>query len=237
LAAKYYLCSLFFKTGCINQIFKLLTKQIMKLVSMSGSPRENVGKKDAKILRRQGLIPCVLYGGKEQIHFTLTELQFKDVVYAPEACLIKLSVNNKEYETILQDIQFHPVTDRIIHADFLEVSAGKPVQIEVPIKVKGSSPGVIKGGKLHIKQRKLKVRGLVDVIPAELDVDISKLDIGDSILVGELAQKGIEFMNVPNSVVVMVKVTRVIALVGDEPEGEEATAGDQPAAEDATATE
>jgi large subunit ribosomal protein L25 len=204
----------------------------MKLVSMSGSLRENVGKKDAKILRRQGLIPCVLYGGKEQMHFTLTELQFRDVVYAPEACLIKLSVNNKEYEAILQDIQFHPVTDRIIHADFLEVSEGKPVQIEVPIKVKGSSPGVIKGGKLHIKQRKLKVKGLVDAIPAELDVDISKLDIGDSILVGELAQKGLEFMNVPNSVVVMVKVTRVLAIVGDEPEGgEEAASDDKPTEE------
>ncbi|MBS4013587.1 MAG: 50S ribosomal protein L25/general stress protein Ctc [Bacteroidetes bacterium] len=201
----------------------------MKIVSMSGSPRENVGKKDAKILRRQGLIPCVLYGGKEQYHFTLTELQFRDVVFVPDACLIKLSIDKKEYKAILQDIQFHPVTDRIIHADFLEVIDGKPIKIEVPIKLKGSSPGVIKGGKLHIKQRKLKVRGLADIIPAYLDVDISKLDIGGSIIVGELAQEGLEFLNVPNSVLVMVKTTRVAA-AGPEDGTEESAAGDNPQA-------
>ncbi len=203
----------------------------MKIVSMSGSPRENVGKKDAKILRRQGLIPCVLYGGKEQYHFTLTELQFRDVVFVPDACLIKLSIDKKEYKAILQDIQFHPVTDRIIHADFLEVIDGKPIKIEVPIKLKGSSPGVIKGGKLHIKQRKLKVRGMADIIPAYLDVDISKLDIGGSIIVGELAQEGLEFLNVPNSVLVMVKTTRVAA-AGPEDGAEESAAGDQQSAGD-----
>ncbi len=193
---------------------------------MSGSPRENVGKKDAKALRRQGLVPCVMYGGKEQIHFTVEELQFRDLIFVPDASLVKLKVNNKEFDAILQDIQYHPVTDRIIHADFLEVLPGKEIKIDVPINAVGDSPGVIKGGKLFIKQRKLKVKGLVDDIPNSLDIDISDLEIGDSVIVKDVEEKGLEFLNIPNSVVVMVKTSRVVA-EDEEEEDEEAAEGEE----------
>ncbi|MFW5759028.1 MAG: 50S ribosomal protein L25, partial [Bacteroidota bacterium] len=115
----------------------------MKTVSVSGSPRENVGKKDAKALRRQGLVPCVLYGGEEQVCFTLPELAFKDIIYTPESCIVKLDIEGKSYNTILQDAQFHPVTDKIIHCDFLQVFPDKDIKIDIPINVVGNSPGVI----------------------------------------------------------------------------------------------
>ena len=119
----------------------------MRTVSVSGSPRENVGKKDARRLRREDLVPCVIYGGKEQIQFVIPATSFKDIVYTPHSCLIKLDIKGKKFDAILQDIQFHPVNDKILHVDFLEIFPDKPVKISVPIKIIGDSPGVIKGGK------------------------------------------------------------------------------------------
>ncbi|MFO8066906.1 MAG: 50S ribosomal protein L25/general stress protein Ctc [Bacteroidales bacterium] len=200
----------------------------MKVVSMSGSRRENVGKKDAKALRRQGLVPCVMYGGKEQIHFTLTELQFRDVVFTPEASLVKLKVDNKEFEAILQDIQYHPVTDKVIHADFLEVIKDKPIKTDVHVTYVGDAPGIIKGGKLFTKLRKLRVKGMVDAIPASLEIDISGLEIGDSVKVEDVKYKDLEFLDYPRSVIVMVKTTRIAASdleEGEEGEGEEGAEG------------
>jgi large subunit ribosomal protein L25 len=207
----------------------------MKSVSMSGSPRENVGKKDARSLRRQELIPCVIYGGKEQVNLTVPLASFKDIIYTPEACLIKLSVGSKTYDVVLQDAQFHPVNDKIIHADFLQIFPDKPVKIDIPVNLTGNSPGVIKGGKLILKLRKIRVQGLMDALPDKIDVNISKLDIGDSVKVGQLVQEGLTFLNAPSSVVVMVKTARVIVLDTDtdEEEGEE-TEGGTPAAEQAT---
>ncbi len=190
----------------------------MKTVSVSGSLRENVGKKDAKELRRQGKVPCVLYGGKEQVSFSMADLDFKDIIYTPEACLIKLDINKKVYDVILQDAQFHPVTGKIIHCDFLQIFPDKPLKIEIPIKVSGNSPGVIKGGKLITKLRKLKVKGLMDALPDNIDVNISKLNIADSVKVGQLAVEGLEFLNPANAVVVIVKMTRGAGDVGDEDE-------------------
>jgi large subunit ribosomal protein L25 len=197
----------------------------MKTVSVSGSLRENVGKKDAKELRRQGLVPCVLYGGKEQVSFSMGELDFKDIIYTPEACLVKLDINSKVYDVILQDAQFHPVTGRIIHCDFLQIFPDKPLKIDIPIKLSGNSPGVIKGGKLITKLRKLKVKGLMDALPDNIDINISKLNIQDSVKVGELVVEGLEFLNPANAVVVIVKMTRGAGAAGDEDEaeGEEAT--------------
>ena len=190
----------------------------MKKVSVSGSPRENVGKKDAKRLRRDGLVPCVIYGGKEQIHFVIPTVSFKDIVYTPEVCLISLDINGKKFDAVLQDIQFHPVDDKILHADFLEIFSDEVVKISVPIKVIGNSPGVIKGGKLHIKLRKVRIQALPADLPDFIDVNISKLEIGDSVKVGQLQLAKIDFLDPENAVVVMVKSTRTIAVVGDEDE-------------------
>lgn len=201
----------------------------MKKVSVSGSLRENVGKKDAKRLRREGMVPCVLYGGKDQIMFTASEKAFKDVVYTPEACLIDLEIDGKKFTAVLQDIQFHPVSENILHADFLQIFEDKPVKVDIPVKLSGVSPGVLKGGKLHIKLRKVKVKGLPGDLPDQIDVSISKLNIGDAFKVSQLESDKLEFMDPANAVIVMVKSTRVVASVGDEEEEEEGTEGEAPA--------
>ncbi len=193
----------------------------MKRVSMSGSLRENVGKKDAKRLRREGNVPCVIYGGKEQLQFYTSEKGFKDIVFTPDACIVSLDIDGKKMEAVLQDIQYHPVTDMIIHADFLEVFPDKPVKISVPIKVAGDSPGVIAGGKLLTKRRRLNVLALVDKLPAEIEINISALEIGDSFTVGQLELDDITLLDPENSVVVLVKSARAAMMAPVEPEGEE----------------
>ncbi len=193
----------------------------MKKVSVSGSPRGNVGKKDAKRLRREGNVPCVVYGGKEQIRFFTSEKNFKDIVYTPDACIVKLDIDGKKMEAVLQDIQFHPVTEKILHADFLEIFSDKPVKMAIPINVVGDSPGVIAGGKLMTKRRRLEITALPDKLPAEIDIDISSLEIGDSVTVGSLELEDIEFLDPENSVVVMVKSARAAMMAPVEPEGEE----------------
>ena len=182
----------------------------MKSVSISGSPRVNVGKKDAKATRKQNLVPCVFYGGKEQIYFTTAEDNFKNIVYTPEICTVKLEINNKEYNAILQDIQFHPVTDKILHVDFLEIFDNKAITMNVPIKVTGTAPGIIKGGKLLMKAKKLKVKALPKYMPDNITIDISKLDIGDNIRVSGINVKDATILDAPNNIVVTVRITRVV---------------------------
>ena len=218
----------------------------MKKVSVSGSLRENVGKKDAKALRRQGLVPCVLYGGEKQIAFSLHELAFKDIIYTPDSCVVNLDIEGKKYNVILQDAQFHPVNDKVIHCDFLQVFDEKPVKIDLPIELKGNSPGVIKGGKLITKLRKLRVKGLMDALPARITIDISKLEITDSVKVGDLNIEGIEFLNPHNAVVVIVKSARAAMMApvdadedeeGEAEEGAEGAEGTEGAAEGGEAKE
>ncbi len=197
----------------------------MKTVSVSGSLRENVGKKDAKEKRKQGLVPCVMYGGEKQFHFYTHELAFRDLIYTPDSSLLKIEINGKSYDAIIQDLQFHPVTDRIIHADFLEISFDKPVKIDVPVKLEGDAPGLLQGGKLHLLLRKVRVKALPQDLPDFISVDISGMDIGDSVKVGSLQYKNLEFLNPPNSVVVIIKTTRASA-IGMEPGEEEIEAAE-----------
>jgi large subunit ribosomal protein L25 len=180
----------------------------MKTVSMSGSLRENVGKKDAKMNRKNGKVPCVLYGGKDQIHFLANEKDFKDIIFTPEVCFIDLEINGKQYKATLQDVQYHPVSDNILHVDFLQIADDKPIIMSVPVKVVGTSPGILRGGKLVVKMRKLKVKGLASVLPDDVKIDISTLDIDDFIKVNNLSVEGVEFLNVPTSIVVIIKTTR-----------------------------
>ncbi len=194
----------------------------MKTVSISGSPRENVGKKDAKMNRRLGKVPCVLYGGKEQIHFTADEKSFKNVIFTPHVYIIKINIDGKEFEAILQDVQYHPVSDKILHVDFLEVMEGKPVVISVPATLEGSSIGILQGGRLIYKLRKLKIKALVEHLPDDIIIDISKLKIGDSIRVDDVKRDNIELLDPPASIIVGVRVTRVV---------EEVVAGEEEAAE------
>ncbi|MBR4919630.1 MAG: 50S ribosomal protein L25/general stress protein Ctc [Bacteroidales bacterium] len=191
----------------------------MKSVSISGSLRENVGKKDAKAQRVQGLIPCVLYGGKEQKMFVVEEAQFRDLLYTPEVKYVELTVDGKTYNAIVQETQFHPITDRLLHVDFLEVVDGKPITIEIPFKIKGTSPGVLKGGFLHKRVRKLKVRGLLENIPEDITADISHMDIEDVIRICDINIDNLSIIDNPNKVIISVNQTRNV--VATEEAGEE----------------
>ncbi|MBE0661549.1 MAG: 50S ribosomal protein L25/general stress protein Ctc [Bacteroidales bacterium] len=205
----------------------------MKTVSMSGSLRGNVGKKDAKKARKDGMVPCVLYGGKEQVHFTMTEKAFKPILFTPDAFLINLEVDGKKYDVILQDVQYHPVTDSVLHADFIEIMPGKTIKVSVPVNTVGVSKGVLRGGKLTKKFRKLLVKGLVENIPDSIDVDISKLDIGGSIKVSDVKVKNIDLLDPPSAMVVTVRTARVLALTPEEEEEEAAEAAAKEATHEA----
>lgn len=180
----------------------------MKSVSISGSPRENVGKKDAKAQRRNGMIPCVLYGGEKQYEFVVPEGQFRNLIYTPEVKYAIVNIDGKEIPAVLQASQFHPITDRLLHVDFLEVVDGKPITIGLPIRINGTSPGVLRGGRLVKKVRKLRVRGILNDIPEFIPVDISGLDIDNSIKINELKIDNLTFVENPNAVVVAVLSTR-----------------------------
>ncbi len=195
----------------------------MKTVSISGSLRENVGKKDAKKNRKLGKIPCVVYGGKEQIHFTVDEISFSKLIFTPEVFIIKIDLDGKEYTSILQDIQYHPVTDKVIHVDFLEVIPGHPIVISIPVKLEGSSQGVLKGGMFIQKLRKLKTKALSKHLPDNIVIDISDLEIGDFTRVKDIKQENLELLDVPNAIIVGVKTARGI----EEEETEEEAEGEE----------
>jgi len=208
----------------------------MKTVSMSGSPRENVGKKDAKKMRNAGLIPSVIYGGKEQHHIAISVKDFKELVFSHEIAFVKIDVEGKVYDVILQDIQYHPVTDNILHADFLELIEGKPIVMGVPVNTTGVAPGILAGGKLQTKLRKLKVKALPEYIPETISLDISKLNIGGSIKVKEVEIENATILDAQNAVVVAVKVTRAaVSALGSEGEEEEGSSDEEGATEAAAA--
>ena len=180
----------------------------MKSVSISGSLRENVGKKDAKAQRAQGLIPCVVYGGSEQLQFVVEEKQFQHLLFTPEVKYVELEVGSKKFEAVVQATQWHPITDHLLHVDFLEVIEGKPVTIGIPVKITGTSPGVLRGGKLIKKIRKLTVKGLLKNIPEEITIDISNLDINDMIKVGDLVVPNLTLIENPGTLIVNIASTR-----------------------------
>jgi len=183
----------------------------MKSVTLSGSLRTNVGKVDAKAIRLKGLVPCVIYGGTEQIHFQADERAFKPVIFTPNAHIVEIDLDGKVYKTVLQEAQYHKITDKLIHADFLQIVEGKPVTANIPVVLTGQSEGVKKGGKLVLKMRKLKVRGIAADLPDAIEVSISKLDIGNSVSVGDITIEGATLLNAKNVSVVSVTTTRAVA--------------------------
>jgi large subunit ribosomal protein L25 len=193
----------------------------MKSVSISGSLRENVGKKDARAQRSQGMIPCVIYGGKDQKMFVVDERQFKDLLYTPEVKYAEVNINGDVRKAIVQETQFHAITDKLMHVDFLEVVDGKPITIDLPFKVKGTSPGVLKGGMLKKRVRKLKVRGLLENIPEEIVADISNLDINDMTKIGDIHIDNLDIVDNPNKVILRVVPTRGSAAATSEEATEE----------------
>ncbi len=204
----------------------------MKRVSLSGSKRENVGKKDAKGLRKQGKVPCVLYGGEDQLHVAVDAKDLKKLVYTPDVYQIDLDVDGEKRSVVVQEMQFHPITDEILHADFLQLFDDKLVSIKLPVRIKGNSPGILAGGKLSQNFRRLTVKGLPGAMPEDITIDISGLNIGDSVRVRDIELDGLTLTDAAPAVVVAVKMARGASTsTEEEEETEEAAEGAETAAE------
>jgi large subunit ribosomal protein L25 len=188
----------------------------MKTIEIKGSFRKELGRKSSRELRKTNNVPCVIYGGKENIHFYTHENNFKNLVYTPDAHLVNLNIEGKEIKVVLKEIQFHPVTDRIIHVDFTEVFTDKPVSISVPIKVSGDSEGIKAGGKLRIRKRSLLVKGFANDLPESLPIDITEVKIHQSIKVGDLSYDKIELLDPKKSMVLAVATSRVAQKTEEE---------------------
>ena len=182
----------------------------MKTLTITGAIRKNKGSKDAKETRQSGNVPCVLYGGKEQVFFSVHEQQFAKLLYSPDAYLVNLDLEGKQLKAIEKDSQFDKITDKIVHVDFMEATPGKALLVKIPVLTTGSAPGVKKGGKLAVKIRQLSVKGLVEEIPDHITLDVSKLDVGHSIKVKDMAYPKLKFLDPANAAVVAVKITREI---------------------------
>lgn len=182
----------------------------MRTVEIIGYKRANLGKSESQKLRNEGQVPCVLYGGSEQVHFYAPAIQFRDVLYTPEACFVKLNIEGKEYDAVLQDAQFHPVSEVILHTDFLQLFDEKEVKMDIPIRIVGSAPGVQNGGKLIIKKPKLGVKALPAHMPDYIDVDVSELKLGKSTKVGALETKDYEILNSPLVTIASVNIPRAL---------------------------
>lgn len=203
----------------------------MKSITIKGSERESVGKKATKALRNAGKVPCVVYGGGKPLHFSAPELSFRDLVYTAAAHTVVVELENGDkVDAVMQDIQFHPVTDKILHIDFYQLFADKEVTMNIPVRLQGSSPGVRNGGRLLFRKRKLAIKALPENLPDFFDVDLSILKIGDNISVESLLNDDFSIMHPDSTVVVQVKTARA-AIVEEE---EEETEGEEGTAEGAT---
>ncbi|MDC1374252.1 MAG: 50S ribosomal protein L25/general stress protein Ctc [Polaribacter sp.] len=180
----------------------------MKSITIKGSKRESVGKVATKALRNAGMVPCVIYGGNEPVHFSAEEKAFKKLVYTPDVFTASLEVDGQKTTAILQDIQFHPVSDRILHVDFYQLFDDKEVTMNIPVKLTGTSPGVLNGGSLRFTNRKLKVKAMPANLPDFIAADISGLKIGSKLLVTSLFNDAYTFMHPDNTVVVQVRTSR-----------------------------
>lgn len=188
----------------------------MKSILIKGSKRESVGKSATKALRNAGMVPCVLYGGNEPVHFSAEEKAFKNLVYTPNAHTVEVDLGGKKHNAILQDIQFHPVTDRILHIDFYELNDEKEITLEVPVKVVGTSKGVLAGGVLRLNQRKLKVKALPKNLPDFVEADITELEMGNKLYVTALKSEDYMLMHPDNTVVAQVRISRAAMKAAQE---------------------
>lgn len=182
----------------------------MKRIEIKGSIRTELGKKSAKKIRKAGNVPCVVYGQNQNIHFHAHENSFKNLIYTPDAHIVNLDLEGKGYNVVMQDVQFHPVTDKLEHVDFIEIRENKPIIISLPIKLTGDSVGIKAGGKLRIKKRHLKVKGFANDIPESLVIDITNVKIHHSVKVGDLSYDKIELIDPRITTVLSIATSRVV---------------------------
>jgi len=180
----------------------------MKSFELKGTVRTDLGKKASKAERVSDNIPCVLYGGKDNVHFTTTVSDVRKLVYSPDVFIVNLDIDGTKTKAIMKALQFHPVTDKVLHLDFLKLTDDKPVVVEIPVKLEGLAEGVKAGGKLALEMRKLKVKGLYPQIPENIVIDVTALGLGKSIQVGAISVENLDILNAKNAVVAQVKLTR-----------------------------
>ncbi len=195
----------------------------MKSITIKGSQRESVGKKATKALRNAGMVPCVVYGGDEPISFSAEEIAFKDLVYTPDVHTVVINLGGTKINAILQDIQFHPVTDSILHIDFYQIFDDKEVTMEIPVRTVGNSRGVRNGGVLRIVNRKLRVKALPENLPDFIEADITEMRIGNKMYTKSLKTDNYKIMHPDNTVICQIRTSRT-AIV-DEVEEDETAEG------------
>ena len=189
----------------------------MKSITIKGSERESVGKVATKALRNAGLVPCVLYGGNQAVHFSAEVMAFKNLVYTPNAHTVEINLGEgKSFNAILQDIQVHPVSDKILHIDFFQLFDDKEITMEVPVKIVGNSKGVMAGGDLRLNTRKLKVKALPKNLPDFIEADITPLDMGNKLYVTKLANDNYKLIHTENTVVAQVRISRAAMKAAQE---------------------
>ena len=188
----------------------------MKSITIKGQERESVGKKATKALRDAGMVPCVIYGGKQPVHFAAEDKAFKSLVYTPNAHTVVVDLNGKTTDAILQDIQFDPVSDKILHIDFFQLDDKKEIIMEVPVKITGTSPGVLLGGELRLNQRRLKVKALPKNLPDFVEANISELQMGNKLYITKIETNNFKLMHPDNTVVCQVKISRAAMKAAQE---------------------
>ena len=188
----------------------------MKSITIKGSERESVGKVATKALRNAGAVPCVLYGGNQTVHFSADEKAFKNLVYTPNAHTVAIDLGKTTYNAVLQDIQVHPVSDKILHIDFFQLFDDKEITMEVPVKVTGVSPGVLLGGVLRLNTRKLKVKALPKNLPDFIEANITELEMGNKLYVTKLGADNYKLLHPENTVVAQVRISRAAMKAAQE---------------------
>src|ERR1044071_8748201 len=188
----------------------------MKTVEIIGYRRANLGKSSSQNLREEGLVPCVLYGGNEQIHFYSPMILFRELVYTNEAHFVHINIEGEESQAILQEVQFHPVSEIILHADFLKISEDRKVKMSIPTRLVGQAPGVAKGGTLIRKRAALKVYGFPKDMPDHIDVNVNDLDFHHAIKVGDMKLPGLEFLDPKQATIAAVEVPRAAKLAAED---------------------
>lgn len=188
----------------------------MKSITIKGSERESVGKVATKALRNAGAVPCVLYGGNQPVHFSADERAFKTLVYTPNAHTVVIELEGKSFNAVLQDIQVHPVSDKILHIDFFQLFDDKEITMEVPVKITGVSPGVLLGGDLRLNTRRLKVKALPKNLPDFIEANISELQMGNKLYVTKLVSSNYKLLHPDNTVVAQVRISRAAMKAAQE---------------------
>lgn len=180
----------------------------MKTIEIKCSPRENFGKKESRHFRREGLVPCVIYGGGDNVHFCVEEAELKPLLYTPNSYIVDLNIDGKVEKGVMREVQFHPIRETPLHIDFFRVIPGKPLSIDIPVKLTGVSAGVKMGGKMILSKRKLRVSALAEHLPDTLDVDVTNLELGKSIFVGDLKFDNLTILTPATTAVCAVRMTR-----------------------------